>query len=414
MKTISMSRKRRLATLAALTVSLTACGGGGESTVGNAAPAPAPNAGTPPAPGPAPAANGGAASLGFTGPSLATPLPLQKVAISALRTLALKADGTVYTWGVTDALGALGDGNAVNASSVGVKQKLDLPTRATALESATSPVVDVAIGWYASFALRGDGSLWAVGSNAVGELGRTASTASAINPAQRIAGTYTKVVSYYTRSYAINSNKALVWWGEGLSGPQTLIAANVVNVWGAPPGIDPLDSRAVLHGGYALLSDGTVMAWGNNSRGAFGNGTTVRSVAPVAVALPKSGVLDISPGAAVMADGALYLWGSTATNTARFYKDPETGQRTPISLTPTKVAEGYAALNLKADGRVVRLDLLTDTDGVAVLTPKVAASNVARHFQVSSGLCNAVEGCALSGLQQDLSVVVATTVPSNL
>ena len=305
-----------------------------------------------------------------------------------MRVLALKADGTVYTWGVVgDAPGALGDGNPA------AKQDLLLPTRATVLESTGSKVVDVAMGFKSAFALRADGSLWAVGSNRYGELARADTSVNAVNPAVRISGSFSKVANAgYTRTYALGTNQVLYWWGESLpTGVQVRIPGNVRDFW--PTGTSE-NANVVVHSGYALLTDDTVVAWGDNSHGAFGNATTEFTTAVVPVALPRIGVRDMRAGVAVMADGSLYLWGASLSGAPRFYKEPVNGLRTPISLTPTKVATGYKKIGLMTDGRVVRMDVVADTDGALVLVPIVEGTQAARLFGTSGGLCNAVGNCS--------------------
>jgi alpha-tubulin suppressor-like RCC1 family protein len=68
---------------------------------------------------------------------------------------------------------------------------------------------------------------------------------------------------------------------------------------------------------YALLSDGTVRAWGSNVNGELGDGTNIDRISPVAV-LGLSGVTGLAAGAsashmcAVKAGGATVCWGSNS------------------------------------------------------------------------------------------------------
>jgi len=72
---------------------------------------------------------------------------------------------------------------------------------------------------------------------------------------------------------------------------------------------------AVAAGGdfsLALKSDGTVLSWGNNSKGQLGNNTFVASYSPVPV-LGLSGITAIAAGGshalALKDDGTIYAWG---------------------------------------------------------------------------------------------------------
>jgi alpha-tubulin suppressor-like RCC1 family protein len=79
------------------------------------------------------------------------------VAAGGLHSMALRDDGTVWTWG-SNLYGALGDGTEQDAA---------LPVQVLGLSGA----VAIAGGAYYSFAVRDDGTLWAWGHNNVGQLG---------------------------------------------------------------------------------------------------------------------------------------------------------------------------------------------------------------------------------------------------
>jgi alpha-tubulin suppressor-like RCC1 family protein len=72
---------------------------------------------------------------------------------------------------------------------------------------------------------------------------------------------------------------------------------------------------AIARGGYhslALRRDGTVWAWGDNTQGELGDGTTISRPAPVRVA-GLSGIVAIAGGLkhnmAVKKDGTVWVWG---------------------------------------------------------------------------------------------------------
>lgn len=103
-------------------------------------------------------------------------------------------------------------------------------------------------------------------------------------------------------------------WGENDSG----------QAGSGTPGTDVLTPAPVaglsgvtqVAGGYehalALLSDGTVRAWGENSYGQLGNGTTTESLTPVPVS-GLSGVVAVAAGGensfALLANGTVVAWG---------------------------------------------------------------------------------------------------------
>jgi Regulator of chromosome condensation (RCC1) repeat len=123
---------------------------------------------------------------------------------------------------------------------------------------------------------------------------------------------------------------------------------------------------AVAAGGnssYALLADGSVKAWGNNTSGQLGDGTTTNRLTPVQISGLTGGAVSIdggnNNGYALLADGSVRAWGE---NLYGQIGDGTTIQRntpvTPINLTAgsgvVQIAGGLQhAAALKADGTVL-------------------------------------------------------------
>jgi alpha-tubulin suppressor-like RCC1 family protein len=156
-----------------------------------------------------------------------TPVPVMTgaVAIAAggSHSLAIKADGTLWAWG-WNAYGQLGDGSTVQRST---------PVRVTSL----TDVVAVAAGHEHSLALTGDGRVWAWGRNASGQLGDGTTT-----------------------------NRTLPVAIAGLAGTTALSAGNDF-------------SLALVTDGSA---EGSVWSWGSNASGQLGDGTTLPASCPFA------------------------------------------------------------------------------------------------------------------------------------
>ncbi|MEV6607605.1 S8 family serine peptidase [Kutzneria sp. NPDC051319] len=126
------------------------------------------------------------------------------------------------------------------------------------------------------------------------------------------------------------------------------------------------DVKAVAAGGnfsMALKTDGTVWTWGANGNGQLGNGTTTNSTAPVQVS-GLSTVTSIAVGSnfavAVLSDGTARAWG--ANNTGQLGDGTTTQRLTPVtvhsatslSAAPGAIAAGTShAIALKASGAVV-------------------------------------------------------------
>jgi alpha-tubulin suppressor-like RCC1 family protein len=101
----------------------------------------------------------------------------------------------------------------------------------------------------------------------------------------------------------------------------------------------------------AMRGDGTLWAWGDNTHGQVGDGTTTQRNSPVQIG---SGYASVAAGdlhtVAVKADGTLWAWGD---NTASQIGDGTTTQRN----VPVQIGSGYAAV---AAGWVHSLGVKTD------------------------------------------------------
>ena len=100
--------------------------------------------------------------------------------------------------------------------------------------------------------------------------------------------------------------------GDGTGGQQIL----PVPVSGLPGTVRQLSAGAATSA--ALLSDGTVWTWGDDTFGALGHGTSGGSVTTPQRVAGLSGITQIAVGTgdrdvyAVRSDGTLWAWGTTA------------------------------------------------------------------------------------------------------
>ncbi|AKI99442.1 BNR repeat domain protein [Archangium gephyra] len=175
----------------------------------------------------------------------------------------------------------------------------------------------VASGSMHSLALRADGTLWGWGDNYSSQLGAGASMYVSTLPVQATLLSGVKSVHATSDSSLALRTDGTVWaWGGNSTGVlgngTTTTSANPVQVSG-------LTSVTALAAGrshvLALRSDGTVWAWGDNSRGQLGDGTRINRTRPVRVGT-LTGVTALAAGRnhslVLRNDGTVWTWGDNS------------------------------------------------------------------------------------------------------
>ena len=249
------------------------------------------------------------------------------IAGGSAHSLALKADGTVWAWGY-NYYGQLGN--------TGVGTQSTTPVAVQGLPALPRKAVAVAAGYNHSLALLDDGTVYAWGDNSSGQLGNPAAGTQTSTPVQTITGVVGIAAGSY-HSLAVKSDGTVWAWGYNYYGQlgNGNSTQQPIPVQASP--ISP-GAVAVAAGSFhslALLSDGTVRAWGANGSGQLGVGTTTQQPSPVAVNA-LTGVAAISAGGnhsmALRTDGLpagrVWTWGS---NTSRELGDDTATNR----LLPT-------------------------------------------------------------------------------
>jgi len=250
-------------------------------------------------------------------------------------TVALKNDGSVWTWG-KNSEGQLGNGT--KTGSVNPVQVLGL-----------SNVVAVAAGWGHSIALKSDGTVWTWGNNRSGQLGNGLRNPE-LRPVQvRSASSdsyLTEIASIACggwHSLAIARDGSLWAWGgnmngqlgdadlrsrgrefpvqvKGIDGISNL--SDILAVSGGWMHTLVLKKVQVTNGAERNLNNSIALSWGGNESGQVGNGKYDKTSLPVQVhdeqgnTLFLQGVASIAAGfhhSVVMGkDGSIWSWGENS------------------------------------------------------------------------------------------------------
>lgn len=283
------------------------------------------------------------------------------LALSGGSSLALLSDGSVVAWGY-NGQGQLGDGTTVNKSYPvavsGLPPAIMIAAGGGASRDASSGFSYI-LG--TSYALTQDGLVYAWGFNGQGQVG-DGTTQNRLTPV-KVSG-LTNVVSiaagsrgaYYLyapplggHALALRADGTVWSWGSNNNGQlgdgtttdrytpvQVSGLSDVVAIAAGGVARYYYDGNYANYGGHslALKSDGTVWAWGNNSYGQLGDGTTTNRTTPVQV-VGLSDVVAIAAGAfhslARKKDGTVWAWG---LNDSGQLGDGTTTNRT----TPVRVA----------------------------------------------------------------------------
>jgi alpha-tubulin suppressor-like RCC1 family protein len=155
----------------------------------------------------------------------------------------------------------------------------------------------------------------------------------------------TAVAGGETHSLGLLENGTVMAWGANSAGQLGNGTTTASDVPVAVSGLSGVTAIAAGSGySLALLENGTVMAWGNNSSGQLGNGTTTKSTVPVAV----SGLSEVdaiaagqSHALALLSSGAVESWGGNGSG--QLGNGSTTKSTVPVSVSGLSGVTGIAA-----------------------------------------------------------------------
>jgi alpha-tubulin suppressor-like RCC1 family protein len=304
------------------------------------------------------------ALLGATGVATASAAPvggLLGANLTAMAAPLAETSAGVDAWG-QNYVGELGNGNTTSSK---------VPVAASGLKGATA----VAGGGAFSLALLSNGTVMAWGSNGCGQLGNGTTTSSDVPIAVSGLSGVTAIAAGEEHALALLSNGKVMAWGrndegqlgDGTStGPETC-GGGSIPASTKPVAVSGLSGVTAIAAGerhnLALLSKGTVVAWGDGEDGELGDGSTGKSDVPVAVS-GLSGVSAIGAGGnslAVLSNGSVMDWGYNGAGqlgTGSTTGPEKCGVEINCSTKPVQVS-GLSGVSAVAGGGLQNLALLS-------------------------------------------------------
>jgi alpha-tubulin suppressor-like RCC1 family protein len=214
--------------------------------------------------------------------------------------LALRSDGTVWAWGNNLY-------NELGAQVPDMYDNSDVPVQVAGLSGVAQIAAGASFGMAIQTTVRLGflrHSLWTWGQETWGQVGNgqvtdPESPGGVINPHQVTGIPTPAAIAAGTYSAMMVGIDGSVWgWGQDLFG-NLGVGSGTGILYSPTQTLNPGSGIIQLAAGYdyvlGLRSDGTVVAWGNNSNGQLGDGTTTTSVTPVQVS-GLSGVSQVSAG----------------------------------------------------------------------------------------------------------------------
>jgi alpha-tubulin suppressor-like RCC1 family protein len=183
--------------------------------------------------------------------------------------LALKRDGTIWSWG-QNTWGQLGDGTSTDRTS---------PVQVSQTSGLTN-AVEIAAGVTHSLALASDGSIWIWGLDGLTQFGGLPVHVNNLSGIAQIAA------GAFSATLKTDGEPAGQVWTFGYNGFGNLGDGTKTDRTASVPVIGLSNGVAIAAGdshGLAVTSGGSVSAWGSNSLGQLGDGTTTEHLSPIVV-----------------------------------------------------------------------------------------------------------------------------------
>jgi len=249
---------------------------------------------------------------------------------SYYHTMAFRADGTLWAWGY-NYYAQLGLGNSGSGTNRNTPTQLGIGFKT------------VSVGLYNTVAISTNGTLWICGWNSSGELGQGDRTDR--NSFVQVGSDNNWATVSMGNSYCLAIKTDGTLWAWGINGSGQLGLGNSGNVTNrnTPTQVgtdnDWVTVSAASSHSLAIKADGTLWAWGSNNDGQLGIGSTSTSnrTSPIQVGTDNDWVTLVAASSsshslAIKADGTLWAWGSNSRG--QLGQGDTTNRTSPVRIIP--------------------------------------------------------------------------------
>ena len=266
---------------------------------------------------------------------------VKAIASGVFTSYALKDDGTVWAWGDnTD--GKLGIGVMSIADST-------IPMKVSGLDS----VIAIAAGRTHALALKSDGTVWSWGRNNSGVLGLGSTSMFDIRSEPTKIPGLSGIVSISSRdntAFAIRDDGSVFGWGQNMSG-ELGIGTTSDAVPTPVESVGMKGARTISYGdGCTIIikQDNSVWSCGSNTRGRLGIGSADEGIHPLPSQIPSlTATLSSSSTHAIVliSDGTIRSFGGNGSGQLGFNTSDSNSHPTPITVNGISGAFGLETPN---------------------------------------------------------------------
>jgi hypothetical protein len=252
----------------------------------------------------------------------------KQVSCANLMAAAIKNDGTLWTWGTN------------SSGQLGINDTLNRTTPVTTFAGGTNWKQVVCAGQYI-LAIKTDGTLWSWGNNGNGQLGTNDTTGKSTPVTTFAGGTNWKQVAGGGQSVAIKTDGTLWVWGRNYygqlgtneSGGGLNLTGKTTPVTTFAGGTNWKQVSCGRHHTAAIKTDGTLWVFGFNTSGGLGTNDITHRLTPVTTFAGGTNWKQVSAAgyftSAIKTDGTLWTWG---VNSGGGLGTNDTGSRlTPVT-----------------------------------------------------------------------------------